>query len=224
MLTGPFLNPKRTWNPYDLDRTPFMCVCMVTRIARVWINRVRLPILLRVSWIRKMNISLSPFEPENFVSRDRFGSVPSRVSLLISIFRLNLMLTYGTPPEFRGDVHLFVLTAIRHQISPELSGHANAYRWRSLPRIRRHRTSKPQGSSKRVLSWQVTIHQLICGSLSHTHYWFEVGMMKVRTPFISYHNWCFATRKPHQSIVHTYERGNAMRQWLSRGWSDHGWW
>ena len=27
-------------------------------------------------------------------------------SLLISILRLNLVLTYGIPPEFRGGVHL----------------------------------------------------------------------------------------------------------------------
>ena len=62
---------------------------------------------------------------------------------------------------------------------PSLSGHAIAYRWRSLPRVRRHRASKPQGSSERVLPWQVTMDQLIFASLSHTHYWYEVGMLKV---------------------------------------------
>ena len=62
---------------------------------------------------------------------------------------------------------------------PSLSGHANAYRWRSLPRVRRHRASKPQGSSERVLPWQITMDQLIFASLSHTHYWYEVGMLKV---------------------------------------------
>ena len=46
-------------------------------------------------------------------------------------------------------------------------------------RVRRHRASKPQGSSERVLPWQVTTDQLICASLSHTHYWYEVGMLKV---------------------------------------------
>ena len=40
---------------------------------------------------------------------------------------------------------------------PSLSGHATAYRWRSLPRVRQHRASKPQGSSERVLPWQVTM-------------------------------------------------------------------
>ena len=62
---------------------------------------------------------------------------------------------------------------------PSLSGHAVAYRWRSLPRVRRHRASKPQGSSERVLPWQITMDQLIFASLSHTHYWYEVGMLKV---------------------------------------------
>ena len=62
---------------------------------------------------------------------------------------------------------------------PSLSGHAIAYRWRSLPRVRRHRASKPQGSSKRVLPWQITTDQLLFASLSHTHYWYEVGMLKV---------------------------------------------
>ena len=62
---------------------------------------------------------------------------------------------------------------------PSLSGHATAYRGRSLPRVRRHRTSSPQGSSERVLPWQVTMDQSICASLSHTHHWCEVGMLKV---------------------------------------------
>ena len=39
-------------------------------------------------------------------SRETGSTVQSRVSLLISILRLNLVLTYGIPPEFRGSVHL----------------------------------------------------------------------------------------------------------------------
>ena len=39
--------------------------------------------------------------------RETGSAVPSRVRLLISILRLNLVLTYGIPPEFRGGVHLF---------------------------------------------------------------------------------------------------------------------
>ena len=71
---------------------------------------------------------------------------------------------------------------------PSLSGHAFAYRWRSLPRVRRHRASKPQGSSERVLPWQITVDQLIFASLSHTHYWYEVGMLKVPASKHGVHN------------------------------------
>ena len=49
-----------------------------------------------------------------------------------------------------------------------------------------HRASQPQGSSERVLPWQVTMDQLICASLSHTHYWYEVGTLKVPTYFYTY--------------------------------------
>ena len=45
-----------------------------SHIARVWINRVRLPVLLVVSSTGKRNISLSAFVPENLVSRDGFCS------------------------------------------------------------------------------------------------------------------------------------------------------
>ena len=87
------------------------------------------------------------------------------------------MLTYGIPPEFRGGVHMkppYVIGSV-----PSLSGHAVAYRWRSLPRVRQRRASKPQGSSERVLPWQITMDQLIFASLSRTHYWYEVGMLKL---------------------------------------------
>ena len=53
---------------------------------------------------RETNIPLSPYVPENLVSRDGF-SRPSRVSLLISILRLNPVLSYGISPKFRGGVH-----------------------------------------------------------------------------------------------------------------------
>ena len=53
------------------------------------------------------------------------SAVQSRVSLLISIFRLNLVLTHGIPPDFRGGVHLFIQTAIRHRVSPEFIGSRN---------------------------------------------------------------------------------------------------
>ena len=146
-------------------------------IAKVWINRVRLPILLVVSWTGKINIPLSPYVPENLVSRDGFSRpVPRQPAHLHTqaesgadlrnSSRIPRRRPFMKPPYAIGSV-------------PSLSGHAFAYRWPSLPRVRRHRDSKPQGSSGRVLPWEVTMDQLLCASLSHTHYWYEVGMLKV---------------------------------------------
>ena len=41
-------------------------------------------------------------------SRETGSAVPSRASLLISILRLNLVLTYGIPSEVRGGIHLIL--------------------------------------------------------------------------------------------------------------------
>ena len=35
------------------------------------------------------------------------------------------MLTHGIPSDFRGGLHLFILNAIRHRISPEFIGSRN---------------------------------------------------------------------------------------------------
>ena len=126
---------------------------------------------------RENKIPLSPCVPENLVSRDGFSRPVPRQSAhlhtqaessayLRDSSRVLRRRPFMKPPYAIGSI-------------PSLSGHAIAYRWRSLPRVRRHRASKPQGSSERVLPWQVTMDQLICASLSHTHYWYEMGMLKV---------------------------------------------
>ena len=122
-----------------------------------------------------MNIPLSLCVPEDFVSRDGFSRpVPRQPAHLHTQAESGAYLRdssrvprpFMKPPYATGSV-------------PSLWGHAIAYRWRSLPRVRRQRASKPQGSFERVLPWQVTMDQLICASLSHTHCWYEVGMLKV---------------------------------------------
>ena len=126
---------------------------------------------------RENTIPLSPCVPENLVSRDGFGSpVPRQPAhlhtqaesgaYLRDSSRVPRRSPFMKPPYAIGSV-------------PRLSGHAIAYRWHSLPRVRRHRASKPQGSSERVLPWQGSMYQLRCASPSHTHYWYEVGMLKV---------------------------------------------
>ena len=86
-----------------------------------------------------------------------------------------------------GMVEARSVNVKKKQHVPSLSGHAIAHRWRSQPRVHRHGASKPQGSSERSLPWQVTMDQLIFAPLSHTHYWFEVGMLlKYRSTSIAY--------------------------------------
>ena len=64
-----------------------------------------------------MNIALSPDAPEIW-SRETGSAVPCRVSLLISILRLNSVLTCGVPPEFRGGIHLCIDILIVSQTIP----------------------------------------------------------------------------------------------------------
>ena len=68
-----------------------------------------------------MNGSLSPFAPENLVSRDGLGSpAPRQPAHLHTQAESGAYLRgYGIPPEFRGGVQLFISIAIRHRVSPE---------------------------------------------------------------------------------------------------------
>ena len=138
-----------------------------------------MPILLVVSQTGTMNISLSAFPPDNLVSRDGFGSpVPRQPAHLYTQAESGAYLRDSSRVSWRRPfIYLKPTYAIR--LVPSSSGPAIAYRWRSLPRVRRHRASRPQGSSEQVRTWQVTMDQLIGASLSHTYYWYEVGMLKV---------------------------------------------
>ena len=152
------------------QQTTYEFTCMVTHIARVWINRVRLAILLVVSRTRKMSASLSPFVPENLVLRDGFSRpVPRQPAHLhTQVESIWCLLTGFLPSSAVVSIYL-IKPPYAIGLVPSLAGHAIAYRC-PLLRVHRHRASKPQGSSKRMLPWQVTMDQLICASLSHTLY------------------------------------------------------
>ena len=93
---------------------------------------------------------------------------------------INLVLTHGLlPPAFRRRhrpspiVHLFVPSTAIGSVPSFLSGQANAYRWRPLPRVRRHRASSPpQGSlSNRCCKFHVSPWTNFCAPLySPTNY------------------------------------------------------
>ena len=132
---------------------------------------------------REINILLSPCVPENLVSRDGFSRpVPLQPAHLRTQAESGAYLRDSSRAPWRRQIMKapYAIGSV-----PSLSGHGNAYRWRSLSRVRQHRASKPQGYSERVLAWQVTMDQLICASLSHTHYWYEVGMLKVPACIVS---------------------------------------
>ena len=149
-------------------------------VARVWINRVRVANPAR-GQLNRENEYTSAFAPENLVSRDGFGSpVPRQPAHLHTQAESGAYLRDSSRVPRRRPFICFKPPYAIGSV-PSLSGHAIiiAYRWRSLPRVRRHRANKPQRSSERVLPWQVNMDQLICVSLSRTHQWHEVGMLKV---------------------------------------------
>ena len=77
---------------------------------------------------------------------------------------LNLVLIHGIPPNFRCGTHLYI-PSYAIGLVPSLSGHAIAYRWRSLPRVRRDRASSLQGSSSNGFCLCIIMEQLMCAPL-----------------------------------------------------------
>ena len=98
---------------------------------------------------RVNNIPLSPCVSENLVLRDGFSRpVPRQPAHLRTQAESGAYLRdYSRVPRRRP----FMKPPYAIGSVPSLSGRAIAYRWRSLPRVRRHRASKPQGGSERVL-------------------------------------------------------------------------
>ena len=114
------------------------------------------------------------------------SAVPPRVSLLISILRLNLVLTYGIPPAFCGGVHLFILPL----------GQSHVYRVTQLLRtddsVHCRESAGTGPVNLKVVPnecclGEFTVIQIICASLSHSHYKYEVGMLKVQAICIVTH-------------------------------------
>ena len=114
--------------------------------SRVWIDRAGLPTLLVVRLTGKIYIPV--FAPLRIGLARRVRPSRPASACSFSTLRLNLALTNGVPPDFRGGVHEFIIRSYATGSVPSLSGHALAYRW-LLPRFRRHMASSlsVQGSS-----------------------------------------------------------------------------
>ena len=136
-------------------------------VSRVKINRVRLPILLVVSWALEINISPSPFAPENLVSLDGFGSPVPRQPAHVH--------TQAESDAYLWDSSRFP----RRRPFIYLNRHAPSSQSR-VYRVTQLRTDgvysrESAGTGpvnlkvvpKRVLTWQVIMDQVICASFPH---------------------------------------------------------
>ena len=146
--------PRRSLSLDETHRRVLLyvhCVCMFIvgsscRLQQIRHQPVWLPILLVVSSTGIfLFCPLSPFAPENLVSQDRFSRAVPRHPLILhsQAESVNGAYSYSRAPllplGFHDRVHLY-----RQPPSgpvPSLSGHAITYRWRSLLRVRRHRTT-----------------------------------------------------------------------------------
>ena len=106
-------------------------------------------------------------------SRETGSAVPSRVSLLILHTQAeSSAYSRGSSRLTRRRPFIYVN---RHTSSGQsrdsLSGHEYAYRWRSLPRVRRHSASSPQGRFSNGCCLCRSPWTRECAPLfSHTHY------------------------------------------------------
>ena len=97
----------------------YLSVCIVITYRRVWIYWYG----VRLSTLPMASISLSPFAPENLVSRDGLA-FPSRVSLLI----LHTQAETGAYSRHSSRFlwwHPFIYTAKRYRASPDFTGSRN---------------------------------------------------------------------------------------------------
>ena len=100
-----------------------------------------------VSYTGKVNIPLSPYAPDKLVSRDGFSRPVPRQPAHSPYSGWIWCLVTGFPPiSAAASIYLFKPPYVIGSV-PSESGHAIAYRWRSLPRVRWHRASSPQGNS-----------------------------------------------------------------------------
>ena len=103
---------------------------------------------------RENNVPLSPCVPENLVSRDGFSRpVPRQPAHLHTQAESRAYLRDSSRVPRRRP---FMKPPYAIGSFPSLSGHAIAYRWRSLPRVCRHRASKPQGE----IRWKLSVFYL----------------------------------------------------------------
>ena len=155
-------------------------MCMVTHIARVWIISLELPIL-HVGRLNRENeyFPVPVRASEKFVSRDGFGRpVPRQPAHLHTQAESDAYLRDSSRVPRRRSFIYF------NHHTP--SGQSRVYRVTQLRTDGVHcRESTGTGPvNLKVVPYGCCLGRspqtiLICASLSHTHYWYKVGMLKV---------------------------------------------
>ena len=154
-------------------------VCMVIiYCSRVWINWVRLTILLVVSWAGKIKYFPLPVRAWEFgLIRWIQASRPASVCSFSSGW-ICWLLTGFLPISAAASIY-FLKPPHAIGTAQSLSGHAIAYRWHSLPSVRRHRASSPQSGSSRGCCLCISMGSNDNVRLSFprpTIYWYKVSM------------------------------------------------
>ena len=100
-----------------------MYVCMVLTYSIVCMYQPEKVVNSACGELKSLCFFLSPFAPENLVSRHGFSTVLFRPASAYSFstLRLNMLLTHGIPPAPRDGAHLFIYTVNRHRFNPELN-------------------------------------------------------------------------------------------------------
>ena len=112
---------------------------------RVCTDRVRWPILFAWSAEQVNCFFPRPSSRLRIWSRETESVVLSRVSLLMLHTQVESG-AYSRDSSRFPRRHPFISSTVIGS-DPGLPGHPTAYRWRLLPRVRRHRAGSPQGSS-----------------------------------------------------------------------------
>ena len=126
-----------------------------------------------------MNISLSSFAPENLVSRDGFGSPVPRQPV-------HLHTKAESGPYLRDSSRFPRRRPLIYLNHHTTSGQSRVY-W--VTQLRTDGVHCGESAGTGPVNLKVVPNEcclgigrspwLICASLSHTHYWYEVDMLKV---------------------------------------------
>ena len=128
-------------------QTPIpLLILLVTKRYQIRRSTGHIMVTPRNSAGQKKTIFSCPRLQLRIWSREIGSAVPFHVSLLILHTQVESG-AYSRDSSSFPRRYLVIYAVNRHRISPEFISSQIAYRWRSMPRVRRHRARSRQGSS-----------------------------------------------------------------------------